>query len=66
MFKIGCHMSAAAGYEKMGKDAVAIGANTLQFFTRNPRGGRAKAIDEADIQKYLQIAREHHFAPIVG
>lgn len=66
MFKIGCHMSAAAGYEKMGNDAVAIGANTLQFFTRNPRGGRARAIDEADIQKYLQIAHAHHFAPIVA
>lgn len=46
MFRIGCHLSVSKGFFAMGKDAVRIGANTLQFFTRNPRGGSAKAIDE--------------------
>ena len=49
MFTIGCHLSSAKGYLHMAKDAVSIDANTFQFFTRNPRGGRAKAIDPKDI-----------------
>ena len=48
MLKIGCHLSSAQGYLAMGKVAKAIGANTFQFFTRNPRGGKAKPFDEAD------------------
>ena len=47
MLEIGCHLSAAKGFYHMGKEAVSIGANTFQFFTRNPRGSRAKALDEA-------------------
>ena len=46
MFRIGCHISAAGGYLAMGKQAEALGANTFAFFTRNPRGGASKALDE--------------------
>jgi deoxyribonuclease IV len=51
MFTIGCHLSASKGYLAMAKQAVSIGANTFQFFTRNPRGGKAKEINE---EVYLQ------------
>ena len=57
--KIGCHLSAAGGFMAMGRDAVKTGANVFQFFTRNPRGGAAKAIDEADVQAFLTFAGEH-------
>lgn len=50
----------------MGKQAAAIGANTFQFFTRNPRGGKAKDIDEADVKAYLDFAAEHEFGKIVA
>ncbi|RDU25210.1 deoxyribonuclease IV [Anaerosacchariphilus polymeriproducens] len=56
MFTIGCHLSASKGYTAMGKQALEIGANTFQFFTRNPRGGRAKPINEKDIKKFLELA----------
>ena len=49
MFYIGCHLSAAKGYLAMGKEAVKLGANVFQFFTRNPRGGSVKALDLEDI-----------------
>ena len=52
MFTIGCHLSSAKGYLHMAKDAVSIDANTFQFFTRNPRGGRAKEIDPSDVAPY--------------
>ena len=52
MLNIGCHLSSAKGYLHMGEEALALGANTFQFFTRNPRGGRAKAIDTEDIGLY--------------
>lgn len=52
MFWIGCHLSAAKGYLAMGKTAKRIGANTFQFFTRNPRGGSVKALDLEDIAAY--------------
>jgi len=55
MFKIGYHLSAAEGYRHMGEEALLIGANTFQFFTRNPRGGAAKAIDEKDIRDFLTL-----------
>ena len=51
---IGCHLSSAKGYEAMGRVALSIGANTFQFFTRNPRGSKAKAIDEQDIARFLE------------
>lgn len=55
MLKIGCHLSAAKGYLHMGKEAVKIGADTFQFFTRNPRGGKAKELDLADMAKFVEF-----------
>lgn len=66
MLNIGSHISSSKGYYAMGKQAVKLGANTFAFFTRNPRGGKAKEIDEADVAKYLEIAQEQDFAKIVA
>lgn len=66
MLRIGCHLSSSKGYLAMGKEAVKIGANTFQFFTRNPRGGKAKELDLADIGEYLAFAREHGIAQILA
>lgn len=66
MFKIGCHLSASKGFLHMGKEAKSIGANTFQFFTRNPRGGKAKPIDESDIKAFLEFANENKFAKILA
>ena len=54
MLHIGCHLSASKGYYAMGKTALSIGADTFQFFTRNPRGGKAKAIDPTDAAPAVQ------------
>ena len=62
MFRIGCHLSVSKGYKALGMDALTVGANTFQFFTRNPRGGSAKAIDEKDIADFLKIAGENDMA----
>jgi len=59
MLRIGCHLSISDGFLAMGKTAESIGANTFQFFSRNPRGGAAKAIDESDIAAFLEFAKEH-------
>lgn len=59
MFTIGCHLSASKGYAHMAKEAISIGANTFQFFTRNPRGGAAKDIDEKDIEEFKKIVEEN-------
>lgn len=56
MLQIGCHLSSSKGYEAMGKAALSIQANTFQFFTRNPRGGKAKDIVPADVEKYHTLA----------
>ena len=66
MFRIGCHLSTSKGFLGMGKDAVSIGANTFQFFTRNPRGGGAKAIDEKDVAEFLAFAKEHHLSSLIA
>lgn len=66
MLNIGCHLSASKGYLHMGKEAVSIGADTFQFFTRNPRGGAAKAIDEEDVKAFLDFAKEHNFGKILA
>ncbi len=66
MLNIGCHLSASKGYLNMGKEAVKIGANTFAFFTRNPRGGSAKEIDENDVKSFLEFAEEHEFATLVA
>lgn len=59
MFTIGCHLSSSKGYTAMAKTAVQLGANTFQFFTRNPRGGKAKAIDPADIAAFHEFTAAH-------
>ena len=66
MFYIGSHISSSKGYAAMGRQAVKLGASTFAFFIRNPRGGKAKEIKEADVQKYLEIASEQKFGPIVA
>ena len=66
MFTIGCHLSASKGFEAMGKEAIKIKANTFQFFTRNPRGGKAKAIDQEDVKKFLKLAEENNFGRILA
>lgn len=66
MLHIGCHLSSSKGFLNMGKEAVKIGANTFQFFTRNPRGGAAKPIDEEDVRKYLEFAKENGIGTIVA
>lgn len=58
MLTIGCHLSSAKGYRQMAADAASIGANTFQFFTRNPRGGKAKAIDPADVAAFEELAAQ--------
>ena len=66
MLTIGCHMSVAKGFEKMGLTAIKIGANTLQFFTRNPRGSKAKELDQKDIAAFRLLMNEHHFGKILA
>lgn len=66
MLNIGCHLSVSKGYTHMAREALRIGGNTFQFFTRNPRGGKAKNIDEKDIAGFLQIIKENQFAPILA
>ena len=66
MLNIGCHLSAAKGYMNMGKEAKSIDANTFQFFTRNPRGGKAKAIDEQDVKNFLEFMKENNFSQILA
>ena len=66
MLNIGCHLSASKGFLNMAKEAVSINANTFQFFTRNPRGFKAKELDLKDIEKYLEYIKDKNFAPIVA
>ena len=66
MLNIGCHLSASKGYYNMGKEAVSIGANTFQFFTRNPRGGKAKEVDIKDVEKFSNLAKENNFCKILA
>ena len=66
MLNIGCHLSTAKGFLAMGRDALSIGANTFQFFTRNPRGGQAKAIDQDDLDAFLAFAAEHGFVQLLA
>ena len=63
---IGSHISSAGGYEAMGKRAVKMNANTFAFFTRNPRGGKAKEIHQEDVERYKEISRQHEFGKIVA
>ena len=66
MLNIGCHLSSSKGFENMGKEALKIGANTFQFFTRNPRGGKAKEIDPKDVEAFLKLAKENKFVKILA
>ena len=66
MLYIGNHTSSSKGYAAMGRQMVKNGGNTFAFFTRNPRGGNAKAIDPADVSKFLEIVKEHEFGKIVA
>lgn len=66
MLNIGCHLSTSKGFYNMGKEALSIGANTFQFFTRNPRGGKAKDIDENDIKKLIKLMKENNFSKILA
>ena len=66
MLYIGNHTSSSKGYAAMGRQIVKNGGNTFAFFTRNPRGGNAKAIDPADVAMFQEIAREHEFGKIVA
>ena len=66
MLNIGCHLSASEGYVAMAKQAIEIGANTFQFFTRNTRGFKAKDIDEQDVKEFLEIIKEKKFVKILA
>ncbi len=66
MLKIGCHLSASKGYMSMAKDCISINADVFQFFTRNPRGGKSKNIDEKDVEKFLKTAKENNFGKILA
>ena len=66
MLNIGCHLSASKGFKNMGEESLKINANTFQFFTRNPRGGKAKEIDQNDVDELLKIMRENNFAKILA
>lgn len=64
MLNIGCHLSISKGFYKAGLEAIEIGANTFQYFTRNPRGGSRKELDNKDIEKIKELVRENNFAPL--
>lgn len=66
MLHIGCHLSSSKGFAAMGRQALELGADTFQFFTRNPRGSRAKDLDEADAAALVELLAERRFAPIVA
>lgn len=66
MFYIGSHISSSKGYEAMGKQALKLGANTFAFFTRNPRGGKAKDIVQEDVDAFLKLAKDHSFGKLVA
>ena len=66
MLKIGCHLSSSKGFENMGKEILKLGGNTFQFFTRNPRGSKAKPIDEKDVENFLKLARENNLNTILA
>lgn len=66
MLNIGCHLSSSKGFKHMGEDALSINANTFQFFTRNPRGSKAKDINKSDVEELIKIMRENNFVKILA
>lgn len=66
MLTIGCHQPNEGGYIAMAGEALALGANTFQYFLRNPRGGHARPLDPADVEEFNTFAPEHKLGPVVG
>ena len=66
MLHIGCHLSSSKGFAAMGRQALELGADTFQFFTRNPRGSRAKELDPADAAALVELLKANCFAPIIA
>ena len=66
MLTIGCHLSTTKGYRAMGETALSIGANTFAFFTRNPRGGKAKDLDMDDVAALRELMSQNDFGPLVA
>ena len=66
MLHIGCHLSSSKGFAAMGRQALELGADTFQFFTRNPRGSRAKDLDPADAAALAELLRANRFAPLIA
>ena len=66
MLNIGSHLSISKGFYAIGRDALSIGANTFQFFTRNPRGGSARKIDIEDVNALIKLMTENNFAKILA
>lgn len=66
MLTIGCHLSTTKGYRAMGETALSIGANTFAFFTRNPRGGKAKELDMDDVAALRELMSQNDFGPLVA
>lgn len=66
MLNIGCHLSISKGYENMGKETLKIEANTFQFFTRNPRGGKIKELNVEDINNLLELMKKNNFSKILA
>lgn len=66
MLYIGNHTTSSKGYAAMGRQMIKNGGNTFAFFTRNPRGGKAKNIDEKDVAKFLELSKENGFGKIVA
>ncbi|MDD6308795.1 MAG: TIM barrel protein, partial [Clostridia bacterium] len=65
MFIIGCHLSSSGGLAAMGHVALSIGANTFQFFSRNPRGGSARPLDIDDAAALVKLCKENNFGPLL-
>lgn len=66
MLHIGCHLSSAKGFLHMGREALSIKADTFQFFTRNPRGSKAKTVDSDDAAALASLVKKHDFAPLLA
>ena len=66
MVTIGCHLSFSKGYEGLGKQALEVGGNTFQFFTRSPRGGKAKALDLDDVNALKAMVETHQFKHLLA
>ena len=66
MLHIGCHLSVSQGFLHMGDEALSIGADTFQFFSRNPRGSKVRKLDIDDMEALNELMKKHHFAPILA